>query len=522
MNILRNTIDYLAPVTRFNKVGGSLKNETDSVYSFNSDFGKANTSTEMFYSLLSVDDFTDLDVIESVNKEVNSKLSIDRLDNVQELLNFTSFGKARIPEQRITCGFEAGLIDLGKNALLKTDRGWVNHNQEVVADHDATIDKIKEVSKEYAITIPSFNLSQLDDIEKHGVLYINEVLVAEKDEDGNWIGGSRFFDGNYPDGKRFQSGEVVRLIAHSNLEVAIYGHREKEPMYHGNVSNTLKPNLDHKTLKGSSRQGEGAYFTGSINEAVKVYGNPKSFEVSGKLLGLHEKDVIDRKDFVVGHLYEAESSASLFPATFESGYVIDDLAPSLSTFVLLARELGINEVFATMEWHRMKDGGSSYSVYQSVNALNDAATGQEIFPKVFKSMGFEGVSVEFPSEKLIEKIKSQIDELDAIDSSYFHDRKISKNSIVETLKTNISMIEHSIPARAEKKHVIVFDESKITKSHLKVLPLNSGDYCNQSEPYCYDDEITLEDVMEFSSPGFDEMKKYWLSVESNNESELSI
>jgi len=542
MKLSGNTTEMLSSLQVFNRknsddwISELLKYGTKFSSRNSSSKKKANTNKGPFYDFLSeikyeaigFDEFSAnefahsgiervIDNFNSVKKETNMSFSYD----YKELMDKQSRNRYSIPDKRIYNGYEAGMIDFVSNAIVKTKNGWINQNGDMVLEEDATIEDVLEFSKGISNILPSFSLRELEEIEDQGVLIINGEVIAKKDEQGGWLTYSDNFGGRSL--VKFASGDIVRLIAHSDIEVAIYGFQQKESLYHGNVTKSIKKEDQHISRKNISMQGDGLYSTGSISEAVKIYANFKSFEVSGKLLDEYNKGLLDKKDFVFGHVYETSTSAACYSVSFKPEHINILSIPSLSAFVAVAKSVGESEVYFANQWLKCKDKNSSFEVYAAINRVNSVSPRNNIFYKMFSSLGFEGVDIEFPKKELLKNLIDSIVELENMDDSYFEGTGISKNYVLDDFNIQLEEVMESVPAKAEVRHNITFDSLLVSKNHLKLLPINNNSYTEQLEIYRVDgDKLSLDDVLSLKSPDYKDIKNYWSKNKERERESMSI
>lgn len=470
---------------------------------------KANTDTKMPIEFFDNEEIDFSDIAFDYKKDINNNMLFSDL-TFEDIKKITKKNKNYVPKQRISVGYKHGFIDAKTFALLKQENGWIDDNDLTILPISASEDEIFDYIKSKTNVIESFTLEQLNECEEKGVIKVDDKIIATKIPDGDWKG---YWENNK--GRKFLPGEAVRVLAHSDEDYVIYGAIQESRMFHGNVTNSPKEEKEHVTRAGASKQGDGVYATASVNEAVRVYANPKSFEVSGKLLVDDEKGRLNKKDYVLGHLYEVKSTLPLFKATLGREILNQDEIPSISAISLLAKSCNCNMKYAFNQWLKMKNGYSSYDVYESVNAINEMIiqknmTSKNFFNKIFAGMGFEGVEITIPSKSKIHEMERKLKELKEYDESYFKEEKINKNLILNSANSYLTGVKNSIPAKAMDAHLIVFDKNLIQKEHIKLLPINNGTYEMPDLLYSLDEKpLNLEDVMKQKSPGFDDLKKIW-------------
>jgi hypothetical protein len=405
-----------------------------------------------------------------------------------------------IADARIKEGFNVGLIDTVNNAFLKNDRGWINDKQEVILPSDASIEQLTEHIRSYARIAPTLTIQELEQCEEDGKCYLHDKLIASKNENGDWVD----IDTN----KTFSNGELIRLIHHKNDPIAIMAGLPEGNLYHSNVTDSKVPQDTHIIRDGISRQGNGSYMTTSVNEAIKIYGNPYSFEVRGKLLDEHEKELINRDDYKFGHLYESSTLANVYKASLKGKHLSFNEVPSASAILLIAKENGTSQVFAQNWWMKMKSAASTYDVYMHLNEFSNRIIGDggdcNTIAKVMGAMGYQGLEINFPSKEDLTSYQEKITELEEKDESYFKNEKLAKKPVIEEMKAYLKDITEAIPAKAESSHVIIFDPTKVDRVHLSILPLNKKVLGKEDKFYSRDADITLDDI------GFGSKENYLL------------
>lgn len=487
-----------------NLISRDLKNLNKSIGS-----GKESRSTtsESIHDYLTGN--TDLDEFQTDYRyEVDKTFESPYFYDSQELINETFHlleSDPVIPEARLLEGFKAGLIDTINNAFLKTERGWIDDEMNTVLPPNASLEQVKSIVSSKARIIPSLSISDLENAEQQGELFINKRLVAYKIEAEEVIesmkglpGGKELKWVDASSNKTFNEGELIRLIHHRSDPIAILAGTPARTMYHASVTDSKAPEDSHVIRTGVSRQGDAVYSTSSINEAVKVYGNPRSFEIRGKLLQEHEKNGIDRDKHIFGHLYKIQSNASLYKANMEKKHLTFEDVPSPSSITLLARENGSSEGFAMNWWMMMKSAGSTYDMYCALNEFserlykdNTDKHGSNVMNKVLSSMGFQGLEIEFPEPEKFTEYNEKIDNIKSLDQS---ELSMGKNSIVQAMEHYVNRLKENIPAKAESSHVLIFDTKNMKKEYLGILPLNKEVLNKKDFFYSRDEEITLEDL----------------------------
>lgn len=490
MKTSKHYIDLVNHYTGINGASNLIETELRNINEYLS-YSKTKTTTQAIYDYLTSNSPDLYDFSEDYKYERDASYNahkIDKDDFLSEVIFFMN--EPMLADARVIEGFKAGLIDCINNAYMKTDRGWINDEQEVVLPVDASIEDIRAKIANHARVIPSFNISQLEQAEKSGECYIHGRLAASKNENNQWV--------DHASNRTFADGELIRLLHHKRDPIAIMTGVPEEKIYHSTVTDSKKQEDSHITREGSSAQGDGVYMTASPNEAIKIYGNPYSYEVRGKLLNEHEQGKIDRDKFIFGHIYEADTTASLYKASMNPRHTTFNDFPSPSVIQLVAKENGTSVGFANNWWMKMKSSSSTYDVYTALNEfsarIRSDGGDSNAMNKILSSMGFQGIEIKFPTNEQVSEYKERLSNLENLDQSDFTEVGIGKKPVINEMTKYIERLIEGIPAKAENAHVIVFDSSMVNKKYLGILPLNKKVLGKDDLFYSRDKKITLSDV----------------------------
>lgn len=394
-----------------------------------------------------------------------------------------------IPNSRIILGFEKGLIDHINGALYLTSDGWNDARGDIVGLSDASLDQIREYVSNKANIIPEVSIQDLEHAESVGELFIEGVLYANKSE-GRWTDVKTL--------RKFDEGSLVRLLHHRNEKVVIFGSHVENKFYHGVVTEHNKPFEKFRLRKGSSIQGDGHYATTSLNEAVKVYANPKSFEISGKLLGMRDKG-LDTSGYKFGHVYESTTKANIYRASINKTIHSFTEVPSLHSFMAIAHGNDTSIGLANNLWMSMKSGPTTYDVYTKINELNKDAIRSnkpgDLIEKIIGSLGFEAIEIVHPKKELA-VFRKKITELEDISEEDFLSAKLRKTNIINQCVNYIEGLEQSISAKADGSHLILYNLDKLESKYLTLLPLNKEILGKKDFFYSSDEKVTIESILE--------------------------
>jgi hypothetical protein len=505
MKLNSKQVKSIGIFTCINLPGANLKTDVENI---NVKIGDGSTATGSTFDYL-INNDSKGDIYQYIENYKNERKNATSHIEPDELLvdAGNEAGEPFVPEMRVKTGFKAGFIDFINGAMILKDDGWYDEDQTLVAKNDASEEDIIKYLKTFVGIIPSYSIIDLQNAEDLGEFHYNGNLRAFK-EHGVWHEtNSDGFSKPHPE------GDLIRLLHHSSMPMFLTGKNSNDPIYHGAVSNKMKQEEKHYRRDGMSMHGNGIYGTGSLNEAVKIYANPKSFELSGKLLDLNEKGILIRKEHVFGHLYKLETSANILQVNRDNVHMSKSLVPSLAAIILLADESKVSRTYATKCWLRMSAAQCTYDVYEAINKFSHYASmnskDNTIFSKIYEGMGFEGINIEFPSKNLIEDAQRLLFNLKISDNYLFTSEGVNKNVLVSNAEDYLNKLKESIPPKANGRHLIVYDTSKVNKIHLKSLPVNQEILQNKDEFYSSDENITLKQVNELRSPDFDSMKLFW-------------
>ncbi len=411
--------------------------------------------------------FAEQSTAETRNKVDNYIYSIeDAHENYYQHFNRNPDNKPVVGLKRLVRGYESGAIDYISGALVKTDKGWIDDQNKVMLSKDAFFEEVLKLVRRRADIIPEFSTDELEKAEHTGTLSIGTKEIAHiKEVDGQkkWI--------DTTSNRMFDHGDLIRLLHHRDEPCIIYTSKLNHEYFHGAISPDSKP-LDALPIrKGMSIQGDGVYATASVNEAVKIYGNPYSFESRSKLLSLREKEGVDDSTYNKGLLFSMTTTANIYNANLNAHRITFNDIPSLPLVAALAHSAGINQTFATNKWIDMKNSSSTLEVYQHIE---DLTTGhgnnrQDVLKSTLLAMGFEGIEIEVPTEKL-DDYKHKLDSVKKKPDIIFSELNINKENVIKQLNYFIEGIESTIMPKAEVSHLVVFNSDKVQREFLGVLP----------------------------------------------------
>jgi hypothetical protein len=416
------------------------------------------------------EDFCEQSKAESRKKIDGFAEGIDEIKDIyaRQLKNQTMNGQTpMIARSRIGKGFQLGVIDYIDGAIIRTQDGWVDDTGEVRLKAGESLINVAKFIKSKVDIVHDFTTESLESAEKSGILRSGFSTVAELID----VGGEMKWRDKKSQ-KLFDHGDLIRLLHHRDEPCIIYTSKLNNAYYHGCISQDEKPLNELPVRKGMSMQGDAVYGTASLDEAVKIYANPFSFESRGKLLSLKENEGIDDSTYDKSHIFSMSTIAKIYNATTETRAITFNDIPSLPMVLALASENKINKTFAANKWIDMKNSSSTFEVYQHMTELGTAYSNgkRNVLETLVRSMGFEGIEIQIPKNE-IEDYKTQFETLLRKDDVRFEEYGVKKDEVIKQLKKYIEDMSKAIPAKADVAHLIVFDEKKVTREHLATLPM---------------------------------------------------
>lgn len=493
MKTSQHYLDMIGHCTQINSRGNYISRELKNIGA-NLSTRKIKTTHESLHEFL-VNGSDIEELCENYKYDRDAVFNSPRIESNDLIYDvFDHLDEPIIAEARITEGFKAGLIDTINNAYMKTDRGWIDDEQAVILPNDASLEDVRSFLSEKIRIIPSLTAYDLENFENIGECNINGKLIAKKDEDGQWI--------DQDSNKKFDEGTLIRLLHHRRDPIAILAGLPAGNIYHATVTDSKLPEESHIMREGVCMQGDAVYGTSSVNEAVKIYGNPKSYEVGGRYLHEGEEGRLKKEKNIFGHLYQIHTQGSLYKASLKSKNLNFDEVPSPSVITLLAKENDTSLGFANNWWMMMKSSSSTYDLYMALNEFATTMyknnpkgeTGKNVLGKVLSSMGYQGLEIIFPSKEKVAEYRTKTEELKNIDKEEFLKFGVNRDVVAEELSNYLQRLEDAIPAKAEKSHLLVFRPELVEKKHVALLPLNKEILGKKDFFYSREEEISIDDI----------------------------
>lgn len=437
-----------------------------------------------------------------VNREFKERFSRGvrdfDLESISSEFNKTldSNGGTPIADIRIEQGFKSGLIDYGKGALVEIDGIWHDGKTptEIRSQNEA-----KNYLRDKVEVVPCITESQLREMDEAGQVIVNgKVLATRSKDEGELVESWKLKDSG-----RAMSGDSLRVLHHLNVPLAITNsYVSGGQLYHGLTSHSdACSGFDSKPLS-SSAQGAALYTTKSIHEAITVYANPKSFEVSGKRYAVTE-DEKDRVGGVNSHLMilRARGDNSVYSADFNKDGGIKTLSDIPSPHAVIAAtdlyKNGSNDfevdIACKAAVSELLNAATQYDCYVAMNELNRkmlSLNGEQfvndggVISKLLASMGYDALDITPPTPeqlKMIGNLKVDLERPRSQIKDVVEDLKMAPKTMNILLDSHLSTMKSSIPAKLDKGHAIFFDQSKKpTVLSVMNLPTHTAVYTNEA------------------------------------------
>jgi hypothetical protein len=410
---------------------------------------------------------------------VNKPESIDTISCYRKWEDCLKDEALIISESRIRAGMRYGLIDHVNGAILKTKDGWVNEKGAIVinASDNANETKIYEYISKQAKIAPVITKEKAVSFVANGVISINDEIISQRvsEVDDIWT----VEDKGVIKKPSWQTEEdfVERVLEHSD-KVVFISKSVSDTLFHGTVSkNPVGDHLQGEPQK-TSRKGAATYTTKSLFEAVTTYANPMSLANAQKREATEGKSVLET-EFKHSHLHVISDNgrSCIYHADMADSILTNDKVPSPYA-IGLALSLADHESRVMLE--RVKEkiylSANTYEVYSALNSINEvmlkSKNGSDVqfIPLIMSSIGYDGISINFPKNDFIQVMKKTSASLDdgiPEELMMFQCMGIKNKGVKRLLDEYISDIENSIPPNAKEGHVLFFcgaDGFEIKKS----------------------------------------------------------
>ncbi|MDK9789886.1 hypothetical protein [Vibrio sp. D431a] len=421
--------------------------------------------------------------LDSVNQTYKESLLLDEsefdLKSACERFNLELKDSATVPitETRVQQGFKAGLVDYGLGAIIKVGDKWFDKNNEVEIKSEQ--DALSYVSK-YTSIIPCLYQHDIEQMDQSGVITLNgDVVATRSKEEGELVETWKL----HKTGRQL-TGEALRVLHHLDYPLAIMNSAAHADLYHGTLTDKESMSkFDSKPMTTSMR-GSGLYTTRSINEAVTVYANPKSFEVSMKREGASDEEKARMKS-ENGLLLKLRVSGSncFYNADFnrDSGFKTLGDMPSPHAIEALCNSFKTNnpstdkmlENTAKRTVSKLFNARTHYDCYVVMNELNTelGKLNQKEFrrsggalSRLISSMGYDAINIVPPKPEQIQHIRDLIDDVDRPRSEVnetITDLSITPKAMKTYLDNHLKAICSSVAPKMEMGHTLFFDQDKL-------------------------------------------------------------
>lgn len=410
-----------------------------------------------------------IDYVNTFRKNSISSLSNIELNEVMsDYDNAIYYSEISIGENRVTKGFEAGLIDIINDAYRLTNEGWVNSSGAIVMPANVELNTFKDFIEYKCEVVPYLSRKDIDDANDSGIVKVNDKVIATK-SDSIW---------KFTDTGRELSGDALRVLHHSNEKVIIGSEIVKGEMYHATVTPESElPEINGEFYgfdsRGISAQGDAFYMTKSQNEAIRVYGNPRSFERRGAPHSLNRPDLIGAVHRGTLHKFEVTNEANIYDATFDTNQptFCMDSKPSAHLLKVIADEYGVSEtmkgILVSKTLSMCNQGNSQFEVYlavsefaTSVKESSGSSEAKNPLGRIFTALGYDGVEISEPNKNLISSLTELVNEIEGKKGDVYDtliDNKLNPDSACRNIQSYLLKVKQSEITKMEKGHVIMFN-----------------------------------------------------------------
>lgn len=456
--------------------------------------------------------------VEETRKYSVPSLNRTHLDEVMdEYKSAAFFMNVMIGENRINKGYDAGIIDIVKDAYRLTDDGWVNSSGKVVMPNDVSLEAFQDYIEYQCEVIPFLSEADLDRANEAGVIAIKDKVIARK-TGANWT---------MEDSGRELYGDASRVLHHSNERVIIGSNPVKQEVYHA----TVTPEADFAESKGEfygfesrgiSAQGDAFYMTKSQNEAIRVYGNPRSFERRGAPHALNRPDLIGAVHRGMLHKISVTNDANIFDADFNTTQptFCMDSKPSAHLLKVIADQHGLSERVASIQIAKTMSlcdqNTNQFDVYLAISEFASSMvhfSGSSKTPnplgKIFQAMGYDGIQISEPDKTVIKSIENVAEQIENERGDYYYaidDLGYNPQVVANNLRGYLQKIKNLEIPKLQIGHVIMFNanEDLISIKENVELPMHREFISPNSEDNFYSiekgnlDKITTEQITQLT------------------------
>lgn len=360
-----------------------------------------------------IDEFAFLDYETKIfEKEVHRINAID-LDSIETSFLDSVYYKTdmAISEKNIQAGYKSGFIDIIKDTIHLESDGWYNKDNEKICEPNVSIQELKEILSWSIQILPHLETDKIREMDNNGVVTFDGKTIAFK-TDSSWT---------FVENGRQLSGDAMRVLHHSDCSFTYSEANDNLDLYHAVTMSEEDykkngTNFYGYVSRGNSKQGDGLYLTGSLNEAVRVYGNPESFERKSHAYANKEEHLVRQTQRGVLHKVSI-SNANIYDASFDNNYptLLMDSKPSPILLRTIANKYDIEdrikEIILAKTNSMIINSSNQFDVYlavsefaSSLGSYSGNPESRNVIKQVFSAMGYDGIKITPPNQKKLNTI----------------------------------------------------------------------------------------------------------------------
>ncbi len=416
-----------------------------------------------------IDEFSFQDYESKIyEKEVHRINAID-LDSIETSFLNSVYYKTdmAISEKNILAGYKSGFIDIIKDTIHLESDGWYNKDNQKICDANVSAHELKEILSWSIQILPHLDTDTIKEMDNNGVVTFDGKPIAFK-TDSNWT---------FVENGRQLSGDAMRVLHHSDCSFTYSEATDNLDLYHAVTMSEDEYNKSGTKFfgyvsRGNSKQGDGLYLTGSLNEAVRVYGNPESFERKSHAYANKEEHLVHQTQRGVLHKFSV-SNANIYDASFDNNYptLLMDSKPSPILLRTIANKFEIEDKIKDIVLAKTNsmiiNSSNQFDVYlaiyefaNSLGSYSGNPDSRNVVKQVFSAMGYDGIKVTPPNEKKL----NTINEIASLYKDYcsgrtkeiFYDGLKIKPFVAKHIASYAVKVKDAQIPKMENFHVIVF------------------------------------------------------------------
>ena len=445
--------------------------------------------------------------VEDYYDVLSKKISVDTYEEAidgitSEWQSLLDEKQIKLSDKNIQKGFEKGIIDLKGMAIFRGESYWADQNGDFFIDANASLkEMIGKISQSYSV-IPCFDKIDLNRFLNEGVIEHGGSIIASRSELGGWmIAGPRPRSVSFDEYSPLES--IIRVLHHSDTQCYIQ-KGDNLTWFHGTTSRTEDPDMLAGAPKNYSMQGKALYCTSSLDEAISVYANQFNPEVMSKRnieTNGHEGyyNLTDKHSFVYkvtvekGNFHYSNSDMPdrirdrLDPfeqSAYKTLGIMDVPSPHLMKIV--AQKNGVSPRMLALTMNRLYKSSSSDDVFLAINEMaiteDNASHQRNVLQMIAPAMGFSGFAARFPNKETMQQISSLRDNSDFLGLFKGH------KSVSDMIDAYAERLRNSVPRRAQKDHLLCFDDSFEVVA-VKKLPFHNRIITNDHSNFNSNDDF---------------------------------